>query len=73
VGYIFAFGLMLVGYTLIDWGQYAVRGKNVSMWYLLSGRDSTSTSSDTNVTGITSGTTSGGGSSGGGPLGGGKS
>lgn len=40
MGHIIGFALLIAGYTLVDWGHYAVKGQRVSMWYLLSGIES---------------------------------
>jgi hypothetical protein len=37
LGYLVAFGLVLFGYTLLDWGHYIRKHENVSVWYLISG------------------------------------
>jgi hypothetical protein len=37
MGYAVSFALLLAGYALIDWGHYAIQGKSISLWYLLSG------------------------------------
>ena len=38
MGFVIAVGLILAGYTLVDWGHYVASGHAVSMWYLISGK-----------------------------------
>lgn len=45
MGYLMGFALALTGYALLDWGHYAVQGKRVSLWYLISGIDNSSPTS----------------------------
>ena len=34
--FVFGVSLLLAGYALVDWGHYAIQGKHVSLWYLIS-------------------------------------
>lgn len=38
MGYFLAFGVILIGYTVLDWGHYVQRHEGVSLWWLVSGK-----------------------------------
>jgi hypothetical protein len=47
VGYFLSFGLLYLGYCLVDWGHYVVKHEPVNLWWLMSGlgtRDGTASS-----------------------------
>lgn len=37
MGYFLAFGLVYIGYALVDWGHYVLKHEQVTLWYLMSG------------------------------------
>jgi hypothetical protein len=53
VGYFLSFGLLYLGYCLVDWGHYVVKHEPVNLWWLMSGlgtRDGKATTIGPNIT-----------------------
>ena len=38
MGYFLSFGLLYLGYCLVDWGHYTAKHDPVSLWWLMSGQ-----------------------------------